>query len=90
MQPAEREVSMPNDTGGGGRVFLAARDFLIAHRDDYAAACAGFRWPALDRFNWALDYFDVYARGNDRPALWVVDDDGGETKATIYLTPPAR
>ena len=65
-----------------GRLFLQARDFLIAHRDDYAAAYAGFRWPVLDRFNWALDYFDVYARGTPgghRPALQVVDDDGAET-----------
>jgi hypothetical protein len=45
-----------------GRAFLEARDFLIAHRDDYAAAYAGFHWPSLERFNWALDYFDVYAR----------------------------
>jgi acetyl-CoA synthetase len=67
----------------GGRAFLEARDFLIAHRDDYAAAYAGFRWPALDSFNWALDYFDVYAQGNDRPALWVVDDEGGETKLSF-------
>ncbi|HEV7505459.1 MAG TPA: AMP-binding protein [Thermoanaerobaculia bacterium] len=66
-----------------GRAFLEARDFLIAHRDDYEAAYAGFRWPALDRFNWALDYFDVYARSNDRPALWVVDDEGGETKLSF-------
>ncbi len=42
-----------------------------------------FRWPALERFNWALDYFDVYARGNDRVALWVVDDEGGETKLSF-------
>ncbi|HEX4966063.1 MAG TPA: AMP-binding protein [Thermoanaerobaculia bacterium] len=67
----------------GGRAFLEARDFLVAHRDDYAAAYAGFRWPVLDRFNWALDYFDVYAQGNDRPALWVVDDEGGETKLSF-------
>ena len=66
-----------------GRAFLEARDFLIAHRDDYAAAYAGFRWPELEEFNWALDYFDVYARGNDRPALWVVDDEGGETKLSF-------
>jgi acetyl-CoA synthetase len=69
-----------------GRAFLEARDFLIAHRDDYAAAYAGFRWPALDRFNWALDYFDVYARGTPgghRPALQVVDDEGGETKLSF-------
>jgi acetyl-CoA synthetase len=66
-----------------GRAFLEARDFLIAHRDDYAAAYAGFRWPVLEEFNWALDYFDVYAKGNDRPALWVVDDEGGETKLSF-------
>jgi acetyl-CoA synthetase len=66
-----------------GRAFLAARDFLIAHRDDYAAAYAGFLWPALDQFNWALDYFDRYAQGNDRTALWVVNDDGGETKLSF-------
>ena len=67
----------------GGRAFLAARDFLIAHRDDYAAAFAGFRWPRLDRFNWALDFFDVQARGNDRLALWRVDDEGGETRLSF-------
>jgi acetyl-CoA synthetase len=65
-----------------GRAFLAARDFLIDHRDDYAAACQGFRWPALDQFNWALDYFDRYAQGNDRTALWVVNDNGDKTDET--------
>ena len=39
--------------------FKAARDFLIAHRTDYAAAYAGFRWPELTHFNWALDWFDA-------------------------------
>ena len=38
--------------------FLQARDFLIDKREDYAAAYAGFRWPRLSEFNWALDYFD--------------------------------
>ena len=42
----------------------AARDFLLAHRTDYATACAGFRWPAMESFNWALDWFDAeLARG---------------------------
>jgi len=45
---------------------LRARDLLFAERDDYAAAYAKFRWPALDRFNWALDWFDPYARGTRR------------------------
>ena len=43
--------------------FIAARDFLFAHRTDYQTAYRDFRWPVLDRFNWALDYFDPMARG---------------------------
>ena len=63
--------------------FLAARDFLLAHRDDYETAYRDFRWPQLDTFNWALDYFDVYARGNAKPALWIVDDSGPELKLSF-------
>ncbi|HUW35794.1 MAG TPA: AMP-binding protein [Rhodocyclaceae bacterium] len=56
--------------------FVTARDFLLAHRSDYEAAYRGFNWPELDRFNWALDYFDHLAKGNDQPALWIVEEDG--------------
>ena len=51
------------------QAFLAARDLLLLHRRDIAAAQAAFRWPTLDRFNWALDYFDRMAAGNDAPAM---------------------
>ena len=67
----------------GREAFLQARDFLVQHRDDYATACRDFRWPALDTFNWALDYFDVYAAGNDKPGLWIVEENGAETKVTF-------
>ena len=63
--------------------FLAARDFLLRHREDYARAYREFQWPKLDRFNWALDYFDVMARDNVQPALWLVDEDAGETKLSF-------
>jgi len=63
--------------------FLAARDFLLAHREDYATAYAEFRWPALERFNWALDFFDGQARGNQRIALWLVEEDGSEQRRTF-------
>ncbi|MBV8262081.1 MAG: AMP-dependent synthetase, partial [Paraburkholderia sp.] len=56
------------------QAFIDARDLLLRHRTDYARAYAEFAWPKLDTFNWALDYFDVMARGNDNPALWIVDD----------------
>ncbi|MDE2006214.1 MAG: AMP-binding protein [Rhodospirillales bacterium] len=65
------------------QAFLQARDFLLRHRSDYAAAYAGFRWPRLEHFNWALDYFDPMARGNQAPALWIVDEDGREDKLSF-------
>src|SRR3954463_3273334 len=68
---------------GSTDAFLRARDLLFAERNDYGAACAKFRWPQLDRFNWALDWFDVYAKGNSRVALHIADDKGGEVKATF-------
>lgn len=60
--------------------FLSARDFLLRHREDYDTAYREFGWPHLDQFNWALDYFDPYARGNGKTALWIVDDSGAEIK----------
>jgi acetyl-CoA synthetase len=62
--------------------FIEARDFLLRHRDDYDTASRDFRWPQLDRFNWALDYFDVMARGNDAPALWLASE-GSEIKLSF-------
>ena len=63
--------------------YVAARDFLLRHREDYATAYRDFRWPKLTRFNWALDYFDVVARDNGQVALWLVDEGAGETKLTF-------
>src|SRR3569833_2372910 len=60
----------------GTAAFREARDFLLDHRENYAEAVAGFGWPRLDEFYWALDWFDVIAEGNDRPALWIVEEDG--------------
>ena len=47
--------------------FVAARDLCLRHRSDYATALREFVWPRLEHFNWALDYFDAIARGNDAP-----------------------
>lgn len=63
--------------------FTRARQFLLDHRTDYDTAYAGFQWPQLDNFNWALDYFDTMARGNDAPALWIVEEDGREEKRSF-------
>ncbi len=63
--------------------FRTARDFLLAHREDYDTAYAQFRWPELTEFNWALDWLDVVAKDNDGIALWVVEEDGSERKLTF-------
>ncbi|MGW2489043.1 AMP-binding protein [Streptomyces sp. NPDC001606] len=63
--------------------FRTARDFLLTHREDYATAYQGFTWPRLGHFNWALDWFDAIAAGNDRTALHLVEEDGTETRLSF-------
>ena len=58
--------------------FVASRDFIVKHRINYDTATRDFRWPVQEHFNWALDYFDVVAAGNHRPALHIVEEDGRE------------
>ncbi|GAA0904865.1 AMP-binding protein [Pseudonocardia zijingensis] len=61
--------------------FYAAREFLVAHREDYDTAYRDFRWPEIDEFNWALDHFDAVAADPERGAaraLWIVEQDGSE------------
>ncbi|MFE5186334.1 AMP-binding protein [Streptomyces sp. NPDC056628] len=67
----------------GTELFRGARDFLLEHREDYATAYEGFRWPRPERFNWALDWFDAVAAGNDRLALHIVEEDGSEVRLTF-------
>jgi acetyl-CoA synthetase len=65
----------------GTLAFRTARDLLLRHRTDDDSARAEFRWPTLDRFNWALDWFDVVAAEHpERTALWIVEEDGSETR----------
>ncbi|MEV8319085.1 AMP-binding protein [Streptomyces sp. NPDC059900] len=69
-------------TTSGSRTeqFRAARDFLLRHREDYETAYEGFGWPRFERFNWALDWFDAIADGNDRTALHIAEEGGGEQR----------
>ena len=65
--------------------FRRARDLLLGLRDQPDEAVASYRAPELAQFNWGLDWFDVVAADPgtaDRPALWVVDEDGSETKVS--------
>ncbi len=63
--------------------FRQARDFLLATRADYEAACRGFRWPRPACFNWAFDWFDRMARGNTGLALRIVGDGGLDAQLTF-------
>ncbi|MBJ7337507.1 AMP-binding protein [Mycolicibacterium sp.] len=59
--------------------FRAARDLLVSHRQDYDSAASAFAWPDVgERFNWALDWFDVVAQDNPHPALRVIGEDGSD------------
>jgi acetyl-CoA synthetase len=58
-------------------IYRSVRDQLIGLRGQQVLACQTFRWPGFgETFNWAVDWFDAIARGNDRPALVVVQPDG--------------
>ena len=62
----------------------AARDELIRLRTDYDEAVATFTWPDVgERFNFVHDWFDAYARGNDRPGLVIVEEDGSRASYTF-------
>lgn len=58
--------------------FRQARDILLEHRLDVDAARAAFSWPRFEHFNFATDWFDPMAAGNEEPALWIVEEDGSE------------
>jgi len=67
-----------------GAAFRDARDLLLANAHDLDAAHAAFTWPDVgDHFNWAVDWFDGIAEGNDRVALRITEEDGGEASITF-------
>jgi acetyl-CoA synthetase len=76
-------------TAASTATFRAARDLLLERREDHAAAYRDFRWPQLGEFNWAVDWFDVVAAGQMRPALRVVSSDGSE-RALSFAEMAAR
>ncbi|WP_250305961.1 AMP-binding protein [Streptomyces sp. A 4/2] len=63
--------------------FRSARDFLLRNREEYRTAYEGFSWPRPEHFNWALEWFDVIARDNDRTALHIVEEDGTGSKVSF-------
>ena len=71
---------------GVSEQYEAARDRVLALREDYDRAREEFRWPRMEHFNYALDWFDHVARDPERgarDALWIVEEDGTELRRTF-------
>lgn len=63
------------------KAFRESRDHLLSLYGNYDSAVETFSWPELGPvFNWAIDWFDAFARGNNQVALWIVEEDGAEAK----------
>jgi acetyl-CoA synthetase len=63
--------------------FIAARQLLLNNRNDYEKAYREFHWPDLVEFNWAHDWFDVYAQQNRKTALWLRREGKDEVKLSF-------
>ena len=72
--------------------FQKVRETLFKHREDLDAAVREFSFPVaeLSRFNWAIDWFDAYARGNTRPALRIISESAGTTEVSFAEPPTGR
>src|SRR5688500_16685325 len=66
------------------REFREARDFLVAHREDYETAYRDFNWPQFDRFNWARDWFDALAVEQPEVAALTIVEEDGEVNSRTY------
>ncbi len=65
--------------------FRAARDLLLAQREDYPTAYRDFAWPRLTTFNWARDWFDgvLAVEYPDATALWIHEEDGSDEQVSF-------
>jgi acetyl-CoA synthetase len=77
-------IAAPRQESPGTHAFRAARDLLLANREDYDRAYHEFRWPELEEFNWATDWFDRLALEQGQvAALRIVEEDGTERALTF-------
>lgn len=64
--------------------FRTARDLFLGFEGDYESAVRDFEWPKLGpSFNWAVDWFDEIAEGNDQPALIILEEDGSGSETSF-------
>lgn len=79
-----RTMSEEQSTSEPTRAFREARDFLLAHREDYETAYRDFDWPRFDRFNWACDWFDALAVEQPQVAALTIVEEDGEVNSLTY------
>ncbi|PVG80691.1 AMP-dependent synthetase [Nocardioides gansuensis] len=66
------------------RALRAARDQHQALSTSYDDAVTSFSWPDVGpTFNFVHDWFDTFARGNHRPGLVIVEEDGRRASYTF-------
>lgn len=78
--------AMSDAAPGVSAQYEAVRDRVLELREDYDRAREEFRWPRMEHFNYALDWFDHVARDpgrGARDALWIVAADGTELRRTF-------
>ncbi|MCD9197908.1 AMP-binding protein [Aeromicrobium wangtongii] len=64
--------------------YRAARDQLVELAGQHQRAADEFAWPSVGpRFNWAVDWFDRIAEGNDRAALIIVEEDSSRLEVSF-------
>ncbi|WP_068249754.1 AMP-binding protein [Janibacter corallicola] len=64
--------------------YRTARDQLLDLRGEPDRARETFSFPEFGgRFNWAIDWFDAIARGTERPALIVREEDGSSQEISF-------
>jgi acetyl-CoA synthetase len=73
---------MPSQT------YKAAQRFLLDNLADPRVAAEQFRWPELDRFNWALDWFDAELAARARIGTLIVP--AAETEKFADVDPEIR
>src|SRR5690625_1974617 len=81
MATVQSDDTGASQAGSAGTVterFRTVRDTLLTHRLDIDAARRDFAWPEFEHFNFAAEWFDPMAEGNDDPALWIIEGDGSE------------
>jgi acetyl-CoA synthetase len=79
-----RDMATEQSTSDVTREFREARDFLVAHREDYETAYRDFNWPLFDRFNWARDWFDALAVEQPEVAALTIVEEDGEVNSRTY------